>query len=490
MSNRAIYVTTLLVIVLIGFAVRLHHLDRPMKTDEATNYLNFMTRPVSFIISDYSDANNHVLHTLLSKALLQIGGNQPMVFRLPAFIAGVLLIPATALLALRIYKQPASLLAATFVAVSGALIDFSVNNRGYTMVALIVLVLFLLAHHLKQHDDWRAWTAFAVLSALGFYTIPLTVYAMGGIALWLVISIWLENQGEQRAYLRRRLLRNCVFALAVGGALTVLLYSPILMGDGFRVINGEGGYTEGTSTSWLGLLATMPRRNLRFFYQGLPSVFRYATVLLPLLGLIGHWRISKDRVPLVVPTVLWIYAMLIAMWLIPGRRTWVIIIPLFYLYMGAGASLLLQLLKVKLPIVAGGAVLLALLLGLSLYEGPVLAQNSQLNDADDVEEAALQLGELVQEGDQVLYAVYSYSPLFYYLDKHDIPNRVLIEAELGEVDFGGEGEIYAFVYPEGDVTNQLLQDEFNLDPAALEFNPIASYKLWQLVEVVPSEANG
>jgi len=485
MSNRVVYVTTLLLIVLIGFGLRLHHLDRAMKTDEATNYLNFMTQPVSFIVSDYSDANNHVLHTLLSKALLHIGGNEPMIFRLPAFIAGVLLIPATALLALRVYNRPASLLAASLVAVSGALIDFSVNNRGYTMVALMILALFLLAHHLKQHDNWRGWTAFAVLSALGFYTVPLMIYAMGGIALWLVISIWVENKAEHRQ--RRRLLRNCIVALAAGGALTYLLYSPILADEGFNVITGEGGYADTNTTTWLGMFTRTPSRNLRFFYQGLPAVFKFATFLLPVVATVMHWRISKDRVPLIVPTLLWVYVVLIALWLTPGRRTWVTFIPLYFLTVAAGASWLLRWMKVKLPLIAVGALLLTLVLGLRLLDDGNLAENGQLNDSDDVEQVALELGELVQEGDQVLYAAYSYSPLYYYLDRHNIPNRVLLTAAPGEVHFGADTHVYAFVYPLRETSNELLRDKFNLDLAALQLNSIAFYKMWELVEIVPTE---
>ena len=58
--------------------------------------------------------------------------------RLPALIAGILLIPATYLLFRVISNNLAALLSSALVAVSSPLIEFSTNARGYTTVTLYV----------------------------------------------------------------------------------------------------------------------------------------------------------------------------------------------------------------------------------------------------------------------------------------------------------------------------------------------------------------
>ena len=67
--------------------------------------------------------------------------------RLPAFTAGVLLVPAVYWLAKRLYDRWTALGAALLVAWWPTLINYSTNARGYTLVALFTLLTLTLRQH-------------------------------------------------------------------------------------------------------------------------------------------------------------------------------------------------------------------------------------------------------------------------------------------------------------------------------------------------------
>src|SRR5204862_8224009 len=81
--------------VLLAVIVRGAFIGQPMRYDEALTFNEFASRPLYYGLSFYPDPNNHLLNTLLMY-LAYVGlGNQPWVIRLPALLAGTLLVPST-----------------------------------------------------------------------------------------------------------------------------------------------------------------------------------------------------------------------------------------------------------------------------------------------------------------------------------------------------------------------------------------------------------
>src|SRR5947207_15045799 len=139
------YLSALCAIFAVGVVVRVCLLSQPMRNDEALTFLYYSSKPLSMALSDYSLPNNHLFHTFLVRLAYLLLGNEPWSLRLPAFIAGTLLIPAAYLLAHRLYNRHAALLSAALVACSSILIEFTTNARGYTLICLITLLVFALA---------------------------------------------------------------------------------------------------------------------------------------------------------------------------------------------------------------------------------------------------------------------------------------------------------------------------------------------------------
>ncbi len=159
-----------------------------MLHDEAYTFIAFASRPLLAAISDYALPNNHIFHTLLVYLAYHLLGNQPWIIRLPAFVAGVAIVPLTYVTAGRFYNRKVGLLSAGLVAAAPLLIDYSANARGYTLVCALTLCAAALAAYVKDHRNRIAWTLLALTCALGFYTIPIMLYPAGMLVVWLALS--------------------------------------------------------------------------------------------------------------------------------------------------------------------------------------------------------------------------------------------------------------------------------------------------------------
>src|SRR5262245_15438817 len=93
----------LLALVAAGVLVLLPFLGQPARYDEAATQLGYASKPLYEIVSRYDTPNNHVLHTLAAAASGRLLGDGLWALRLPAFLAGVLLVPACYLAARALY---------------------------------------------------------------------------------------------------------------------------------------------------------------------------------------------------------------------------------------------------------------------------------------------------------------------------------------------------------------------------------------------------
>ncbi len=221
------YLLGLVVLTVAGAALRAVWIDHPMRYDESWGFLEYiLPREISTCFI-YSAPNNHVLHTLLVAAASAIGGDSPAVLRMPAFLAGVALIPATGHLATVLSgRRVAGLMAATFVACSSVLVDYSVNARGYTMLCLATVLLAertaRICRDVRSVGPWIAWT---LLAAAGLFTLPIMLYPMIVLVAAIVLQTFL---GPVNRAFKRLALRRTATSFIAAIAIAFLLYLPVL----------------------------------------------------------------------------------------------------------------------------------------------------------------------------------------------------------------------------------------------------------------------
>jgi len=317
------------VILLIGVAVRAVLLFGPLHYDEAFTVVEFAWRSPLFFLSRYLFPNNHVFHTLLVWCVHTVGGNQLWALRLPAFLAGVAVLPATYLLARRVANESAATIATALAAVATPLVEYSAQARGYTIVTLLFLLLFLI-------DDDRVR---AILIAVGGWTVPTMLFAAAAWAGWMAIT--------QRAW------RRIAAVAAVSAALTFLLYVPIFVVSGPSSMIADGnvrsvtyGYDDLGRQLPPSFLDTWERWSISFTLPFALVAGAAAAVAIvrrrPAGVLLGSALVALGTMLLVIRKV-------------PFPRIWIFLLPLYLI--AAADSLAL------LPRANVAAVLLALLLG-------------------------------------------------------------------------------------------------------------------------------
>ncbi len=231
-SINATLITCLVVLALtiLGGMLRWGFMDHPMRYDESFSYLRFASQGPWYVATHYEAPNNHILHNLMVWASAGVFGSGPVALRLPAFAAGVLIIPATAWLAWSLFRRRAvAIIAAIAVCVSSPLIEYAANSRGYSLVTLLTIVMIICTVDiLRSPNRLIPWLLWALLGAVGAFTVPIMLYPVAGLSLaMLVTGIRASDTSRRQAVLRR-------FPLALGlcGLITLLLYLPLLLSAG------------------------------------------------------------------------------------------------------------------------------------------------------------------------------------------------------------------------------------------------------------------
>jgi hypothetical protein len=410
------------VITVTALLVRLEFLFQPMRYDESVTYVHYASRPWYIAATTYTAPNNHVLHSILVHLSTLVFGGAPWAIRLPALVAGILLVPASYVAARVLYGKDAALVAAALVASSSALVEYSTNARGYTLLALVFVLLLALAAHLRSGGTAAAWLAFAVLGAIGFYTVPVMLYGFGAVVLWLTIMLW----SHERTVIVRRL----VPAIVASGALTLLLYAPIVASSGLDALVANE-FVQ--SLSWSAFWSELPdslARVARQWHRDVPwplalvlaGAFAAATVF--------HRRVSRVPFPPALAALAWIAFALVAQRVVPFERVWLFLVPLYLMTAAAGIVFVLSPVARRPGREGAVAVVVALALA-GLLAGNAVATHAVRESEDtstfrDGEEVAALLKKELRPGEKVLVAPPADAILEYWLDRDGLDPAALL----------------------------------------------------------------
>ncbi len=398
--------------VLAGLLLRLPALNGPVTYDEAYTYIGFASHSLWGALSDYSLPNNHILHSVLVFFSTSALGNQAWALRLPALLAGLALIPGSYLLGRRIYSPQTGLLTAALTAALPALIRFSTEARGYSMLAGFTLLIFFLGHELLQTERWRNWALLALGTALGFFTLPLMLYPAGGLYLWLALE----------GHRRRSFFLRWLGSGALAGALTVAFYLPALRVSGWRKIIANGfvqPVEAGKYFDWV--LTTRLKDTWASWTANLPAALTVLLVLGFFLALILHRRIQLTRWPLALTLAVWVAVLVLARRPEAFDRFWSWLLAPCLLW--AAAGLVETARKVRVGKFSGAHLLLGLAVaGLSLQLAISLAGLPQAwVKVGNPQASARFLSENLREQDVVLVGYPNNSQVWYYLTRLGVP---------------------------------------------------------------------
>ena len=420
-----IHLYALFIILLIAIVIRVCYLFQPMGGDEAVSSYAYTLMPLYIGLTNYSAPNNHLFHTFLSHMAYLLLGNHPWVIRLPALFAGILLVPASYMVTRIFYNKYAALLTAGIVASSTYLIRYSIYARGYTLICLIFLLILALATYLKQSRNSAAWLLFTILSALGFYTIPIMLYPFGIVIMWLFLSIIFKDTN----LCRNHLLKDLFIFSIITALLAFMLYAPVFAISGLESVIANPYVTP---KSWSYFIAKFPDSLgslWNFWNRDVPSAISFLLVIGFFISLVFHKRLSIHRIPIILAVAIWCIPVLIAHRVVPYARVWLFLLPLYIGLSSAGVSYLLRPFESKFSkyfsvSVAILAITISLWMSLSFVKPPYYSDKIL-----DNEPITIFLKDYLQPGDRVLDTAARESPdpsLIYYFRRYDVPVKFLI----------------------------------------------------------------
>ena len=399
---------------------RLAHLWQPMRYDESITWAYFVGRSWSTVVSSYQFPNNHVFFSLLAKATSGLAPFQPWALRLPAFVAGVAIVPLTWAVGRRFASPTVGLIAAALAAGSASLVLYSVNARGYSLVVALFLALLLLADRLRTSTRFVDWAMLSALGAIGLYTIPVMLYPLGIVATWLLLAT-ARAPAVERSRQVGRVLASC----AVAGAIAAVLYLPIIRVAGIGALAGNRFVAP---SPWPVFLADLPRHAAETLIAWTSPLPWWSAPFVLILALLGARRtVPGERPSVAAATLLWCGVLLALTHRTPFVRVWLFLLPLFLLAVSRGAVRVarrsrLAALAANVPLAS--AAIAAVMVTLMLLSRAVTTSDDTGAFRGARSATALMATQL-RPGDRVLAPIPTNGPLLYYFSAAGLDTALL-----------------------------------------------------------------
>jgi 4-amino-4-deoxy-L-arabinose transferase-like glycosyltransferase len=303
-----------LAIIVGGVIVRLQLLFLPITYDEAFTYNQYVSQPLSAVLSSYTYPNNQIFHTILAKLSTQIFGISHWALRLPSFLFSL----GSIILAFQIGRSTNIKLALMFsfiLAFMPIFIDYGALARGYSIVLFLGLLLW------KTSIDWQlnnrqervggaSQLQFIGIGAIAIWTIPVAILPVAIVLLKL------------RAAISSRLIIKLGLCT---GLVSLFLYAPVILLFGWEEI---GGYPGMPQASFEMLFSHHIWHGLKHLYYVfiMEKEVLLLFVLLAFYAVVRKLSILKEFIPIAIVII----GFVISTRVDPPARVWLIIMPFIY----------------------------------------------------------------------------------------------------------------------------------------------------------------
>ena len=416
----------LLALMFLGAYLRSLFLSSPMTHDEAYTYVSFILSGFKNLISDYHLPNNHILYSIFAYLAVHIFGNAPWVLRLPALLAGTLLIPASYLAAREYFNRHTALLTSGIVTTFPVFILYGSSARGYAQLALLTMLLWFFADLLLKKRNLFLWLLFVITAAAGFYTIPIMLYPYTASMSWLFLS-WLFGEYSEE-YTKKGFFKDLFFSGLVVVVLFGLLYLPVFLRSGIAsVLNNDTIILNQEATFTL-LRASFLTRTVRAWEEwhwGIPAVSLQITLTGTFIALFFHRLCSRKRANFFLISVLVIMAIVALQRSVGWMRVWFFFAPIYFSFATAGLVYLIQWVSKRSEKITFGVIAVFVLLSLVSTVSWIQQDTQEMRQLRG-EPAALELGlkylsTVLTEQDAIVAASGETPAMQYYAAYYDIP---------------------------------------------------------------------
>jgi hypothetical protein len=268
------------VVVAIASVLRFVGAGDQLWYDEIRTLVDSVRRPLALVVTHFPSDNDHVFYSVLAHFSIGLGGETPLMLRLPAILFGIASIPLIYALGIKVTTRFEALACAMLATVAVHHVWFSQNARGYTLLLVLTLLGTMLILDGLKTGSRKPWLLFAVVSALGAYTHLSMILAVVGQAIAVALHLLAARRFTAEE------LKGPAIGFIGAAALTIMLYLP-MVGDVAGFFNAQAT-TPRSAPMGSGLLDMV--RNMQLgFVRGGALVVGGAVFL---VGLVSYWRQS------------------------------------------------------------------------------------------------------------------------------------------------------------------------------------------------------
>lgn len=404
-----------LAVVALGTLLRILRLDAPLSFDEAYTWTAYAGRSFAFLFSDYTFTGNHILYSALARVSTLIFGVHPWSLRLPALVAGVLVMPLAYSFARKVFNRHIAVIFLCFLAVSGPLVEYSAMARGYSLMWLAMWGMLATGRHYVKTENWASAVLMAVIAALGMWATPAMAYA----AIMAYAWTWFMVLSNYESTVRRRTAK-LLGSLVLAGLLSVLCYLPVIVAHSVDHLINHPSMVDNT---WARFVNTQQDRVFEVWAYFSDS----SSTLLAVAGMVSvvyAANVSSKYRFLIFGLLLGAVPLILLQRFLAPPATWVFTLAIFGLGIAIALFYLLKLVRDKLytgfgkpqrTLVAGGAVLL--LFGVTGLRSP----GDLVERFPDARLAAQWLAANTAPGDRVCVQSPWSAPVGFYLTAYHAP---------------------------------------------------------------------
>ncbi len=318
--------------IIIGAIVRGYFISQPMRYDEAYTFLTYVNGDLRDIFT-YSTPNNHVLHTILVKFSVVLWGAHPAVLRLPAFFAGLLIIPLTFFLCRIMTNGNAGVVSSMTAAVFPYLVLYSTNARGYTLFVCLGLLLSILGLLFVKEPSFSKTVTISFISALGCFVTPQMLLFVVGIYIWMGILLLIKRQSLKSVF-----TQFAMPATIMTFIFTLFVYAPVIViTGGSKYILSNWVVAPQSWNNFLGGIYPHIVQTISHFLRDVPVFITFVFFTFLVTGIYAALREKKWESLLILP-ILCLGAGIILLFnhKIPFPRTWIYILPFLFIVIDFG----------------------------------------------------------------------------------------------------------------------------------------------------------
>ena len=473
----------LILTIFIGILLRGFYIDQPMRFDESFTFLNYVNKNWGQVFN-YTAPNNHILNTILIKLSTTVWGGHPFVIRLPALIFGISSIPLIYLICRNLGSK--GYIAALILAVHPYLILFSTNARGYSAIVFFTLLFIYISIIFTKNVNKKIIFILALIGSLGLLSLPIMLFPLCGLTLWLVFLLLEDNQNVSQ------IIYKFLFPYIVMGLIiSIIFYSPVvwftmqphdsliealdMIFNNEFVKSSQGMYFFGTIRAHI--------TNAIFIYlKDIPKPLVVLFFIFMIFGFIADYQERTYRITILVLSVcLSTFILFILKQQIPYPRTWIFLIPIFSILADRGFSFIIKILKLNIFLCVFVIILLSVYWSFS-----IVAKKSVYTYADtgtylDAQIMAKKMHSILNADDEVIAPIIpSNLPIYFYLWHENFYNKPLIKNEEKKSTYiiipSDEIRLEMFSLPPHPInTNLEIVHEENVEKI-FEFNGSVIYK--------------